>query len=400
MYISRGYESQTKLMFNQMNMANERAFVHKSRISTGDSFKGKIDNPVDVIKASRAEAVMRGNRMAQRNIQDALSFLEMKESGLSKMDSLGQRLRELSIQYENDTLHSNDRAAIQKEAMSLLEEMDYTSKNTTFNQKNVFGEDPVYIQAGDRSGDTLTIEPLHFNEAANVLKEIANNSSEETQQSETNSSNSIKVTEKTTTITEEHNKIVVSGGFEYEQENSTEKNTSKWLSGKLGGLLGGVLGIVREAISNGEKSDWKERLSGGFEVVVESSKTTTEHTETITEYPITEQQPKEELVSDKESKNPVMDRLLSTDFIDTYILEPIAKARSGVGIQSNRFEHRLNSVIEEDDQAMNHLNRVRDTDIAKEMMEMTKQQMLASVNANMLTRAMDEHRSRIIGLIS
>lgn len=395
MYISRGYESQTKLMFNQMNMANERAFVHKSRISTGDSFKGKIDNPVDVIKASRAEAVMRGNRMAQRNIQDALSFLEVKESGLSKMDSLGQRLRELSIQYENDTLHSNDRAAIQKEAMSLLEEMDYTSKNTTFNQKNVFGEDPVYIQAGDRSGDTLIIEPLHFNDAANVLKEIANNSSEET-----NPSNSIKVTEKTTTITEEHNKIVVSGDFEYEREHSTEKNTSEWLSEKLGGLLGGVLEIVRKAISNGEKSDWKERLTGGYEVVVESSKTTTEHTETITEYPSTEQQPKEELDSDKESENPVMNRLLSTDFIDTYILEPIAKARAGVGIQSNRFEHRLDSVIEEGYQARNHLNRIRDTDIAKEMLEMTKQQMLASVNANMLTRAMDEHRSRIIGLIS
>lgn len=388
MYISRGYESQAKLMINQMNMANNKIGVHQSRIASGDSFKGGLDNPVDVVKASRAEAVMRGNRVAENNIQDALSFLQVKEGGLDKMDNIGKRLRDLAVQYNNETLVEEDRKALAFEARTLLEEMNHTLSNTTFNNVNVFGDKTLHFQAGQRSSDILTIQPTSFQ-----INETDKNppAGESDAVPPDNDENGSGTTTTTTTTTESSTTTTTT--------NNSNTNSSKGdgLLGFIGGVIGGIIGAV-----TGSKND------------KDNSQTTETTTTTTTTVETTESNPGSVQEGDESKETEGADGInqgqegsplptsewLSPDFIDEHLLQPLASERAKVGVEANRFQVRLESVMNEGVEATDHLSRIRDTDIAKEYMEMVKQQMLADVSANMLTRSMHDRRSSVLSLLS
>src|SRR5690606_24741314 len=123
--------------------------------------------------------------------------------------------------------------------------------NSTFNNQNVFGKEPVYIQAGDRSGDLVAIQPttLRFDEMEQALQEKieenkkGNSSQIPSNGNEGNPGNGVAgtgdssqggtTTTTTTTTTEEHTKTVETIG--------NGQTSSKPGKGGLLGIVGSLL---------------------------------------------------------------------------------------------------------------------------------------------------------------
>ena len=80
---------------------------------------------------------IRGLDQASSNANDGISLIQTAEGALNETQSILQRMRELAVQSSNDTNTSNDRAEIQKEIDQLTQEIDRIGSSTEFNTKKL-----------------------------------------------------------------------------------------------------------------------------------------------------------------------------------------------------------------------------------------------------------------------
>lgn len=107
------------------------------RLSSGFRINRAADDAAGLAISEKLRAQVRGLAQAIRNAQDGISMIQTAEGALNEVHSMLQRMRELALQAANDTLSSEDRAAINREIQQLRAEVDNVSGRTTFNGKKL-----------------------------------------------------------------------------------------------------------------------------------------------------------------------------------------------------------------------------------------------------------------------
>jgi flagellin len=120
-------------------LSNSRLAVAKSfeKLSSGIRINRAADDAAGLAISQKMRSQIRGLEQSSRNIQDAISLIQVADGGMNEIHSLLQRGRELSVQASNHTLTVTDKQNIQEEITQLLEEIDKISQETTFNNKNL-----------------------------------------------------------------------------------------------------------------------------------------------------------------------------------------------------------------------------------------------------------------------
>lgn len=141
---------------NALGKANTKAEKASKRLSTGYKINTAADDAAGLAIANKMKAQIRSLEMADRNCNDAISLVQTAEGGLSEVQNMIQRLRELAVQGSNDGLTANDREKIQDEVNALVEEIDSTSAKIQYNNNTLFdkeaaSEDMVF-QIGSNEG--------------------------------------------------------------------------------------------------------------------------------------------------------------------------------------------------------------------------------------------------------
>lgn len=136
----------------------ERQSGAMSRISSGYKINGAKEEANDLAKSERMRMSIRGLEIASRNAQDGISMLQTAEGGMDNMTSILQRVRELTVKYNNDTNTDGDKAIIQGEIKQLLEGYDDICENTEFNGKKLLSEEmTIETTIGAECGENLKI---------------------------------------------------------------------------------------------------------------------------------------------------------------------------------------------------------------------------------------------------
>ena len=118
---------------NKMNTALER-------LSTGLRINSSKDDAAGSAISTKLEYKMSSYDVAKDNAQMGQSMLDTANGTLSNINSMLQRMRDLSEQASNGTYGEDERKAMQAEIDGLTEEI-YRIKNTTeFNGKKILGE--------------------------------------------------------------------------------------------------------------------------------------------------------------------------------------------------------------------------------------------------------------------
>ena len=145
----------------QRNTATNSASLSTTmqRLSSGLRINRAKDDAAGLAIADRMNTQVRGMNVAVRNAGDAISMAQVAEGGLSGMNDLLQRMRELAVQAGNGTLSSADREKLQKEFEQLSGEVDRVAKSTAFNgQKLLDGSfSAATFQVGPSAGDNVTV---------------------------------------------------------------------------------------------------------------------------------------------------------------------------------------------------------------------------------------------------
>ena len=123
------------------------------RLSSGLRINSAKDDAAGLAIADRMNTQVRGMNVAVRNAGDAISLAQVAEGGLSGMNDMLQRMRELAVQASNATNGSGDIAKLNNEYTQLGAELSRMLSATQFNGDSVLNSNTNYVfQVGANSG--------------------------------------------------------------------------------------------------------------------------------------------------------------------------------------------------------------------------------------------------------
>ena len=108
------------------------------RLSTGLRVNSAKDDAAGLAIAERMNTQVRGMNVSIRNANDAISLAQTAEGALSKINDMGQRMRELAVQSANATNNATDRESLDAEFQALSAEIKRNLEGTSFNGTKLF----------------------------------------------------------------------------------------------------------------------------------------------------------------------------------------------------------------------------------------------------------------------
>ena len=119
----------------QRNLSTTAATFAKSveKLSSGLRINRAADDSAGLAISEKLKSQVMGLNQAQRNAQDGVSMVQTAEGALTEVHSMLARIRELAVQASNSTLSSSDAASVSTEITSLRAEINRIAGATTFN---------------------------------------------------------------------------------------------------------------------------------------------------------------------------------------------------------------------------------------------------------------------------
>jgi flagellin len=103
------------------------------RLSSGLRINTAKDDAAGLAISTRMNAQIKSLNQGIRNANDAISMIQTAEGGLSELQNMMTRIRELAVQASSDTVGSTERGYIDTELQQLLSEMNNIANRTEFN---------------------------------------------------------------------------------------------------------------------------------------------------------------------------------------------------------------------------------------------------------------------------
>ena len=127
--------------YRQLTINNTAGNKSLEKLSSGYRINRAGDDAAGLAISEKMRGQIRGLNQAERNSQDAISLIQTAEGALNETHSILQRMRELAVQAATDTNTNADRANIQSEIDQLTTEITRISTDTEFNTKKLLNGD-------------------------------------------------------------------------------------------------------------------------------------------------------------------------------------------------------------------------------------------------------------------
>ncbi|NQD65113.1 flagellin [Bacillus haikouensis] len=322
--------------YRQLNSASNAQSKSMEKLSSGLRINRAGDDAAGLAISEKMRGQIRGLDMASKNAQDGISLIQTAEGALNESHSILQRMRELATQSANDTNTSTDRNELQKEVDQLAEELTRIADTTEFNTQNLLGEGftgTFHIGANAEQNITLNINQMDATslEVASTL----------TAATEDLSVDGVALTGQNTLQDDTGSAVAVHIDGDYYKLSDLEDDGS--------GSAIQVKDGAKAYVAGAAKAD-AENVTKGIDV---SSQTSADSSITT--------------INDA--------------------IESVSAERSKLGAYQNRLEHTINNLNTSSENLTAAESRVRDVDMAKEMMNQTKNSILSQAAQAMLAQS-------------
>jgi flagellin len=103
------------------------------KLSSGLRINRAADDAAGLAISEGLKSQVGGLTVAARNAQDAVSVIQTAEGSLNEVQSILQRVRDLAVQAGNDSNNAESRGAIKTEVTALTKELTRIGESTNFN---------------------------------------------------------------------------------------------------------------------------------------------------------------------------------------------------------------------------------------------------------------------------
>lgn len=368
----------------QMGINTTNAGKAMEKLSSGLRINRAGDDAAGLAISEKMRGQIRGLNQASRNSQDGISMIQTAEGALQETQSILQRMRELAVQSSNDTNVAIDRGEIQKEVDQLSQELTRIADTTEFNTQNLLGGGlDVKFHIGANEGQDINLKIKAMD--AQSLK-VAGTIGEEAKVDGVTGVSVKNLTE---------NKVEIKYTTVGDKDAGEVKNTEAKVSD------GGETITITITLAQGEgdgtdpgaitatKNDIVKALESTGLVKVEIA----DGTELNTHLDATDAAPAATKVAagkvDKDLGINVSSQKAASKSITTInnAIQTVSAERSKLGAYQNRLEHTISNLDTSSENLQASESRVRDVDMAKEMMNFSKNNILQQAAQAMLAQA-------------
>lgn len=378
--------------YRQLNTASTAQGKSMEKLSSGLRINKAGDDAAGLAISEKMRGQIRGLDMAAKNAQDGVSLLQTAEGALNETHDILQRMRELAVQSSNDTNTNTDREELQKEVDQLAKEITRIAENTEFNTKKLIngaadsdeGGQAFTFHIGANTGQSLSVSIKSM--TAESLGVTGTAAAEGSSGSATITPGTLNAANGTVSTPNS----IVEG--EYTVEANDTEDGYELLDSEGTVVATSSDGITFEGNGVGDGSVSAETLvldeavtSGTVTVANDGTVTVTLPQEESEETPATGSVGTSESVTgiNISTQSAANDAI---DVINTAI-ESVSAERSKLGAYQNRLEHSINNLNTSSENLTAAESRVRDVDMAKEMMAQTKNSILSQAAQAMLAQS-------------
>jgi flagellin len=363
--------------YRNLNATQNDLSKSLEKLSSGLRINRAADDAAGLSISEGLRSQVGGLTVAARNAQDGISVVQTAEGGLTETHSILQRMRDLSVQAGNDSNNADSRKAITTEVSALQKELTRISASTNFNGTNLLdgSNTALKFQVGANSGSDsqITVDLSKANVSA-----IANNLTG----GDLGTTGSSFTVADPADIAGVQTFSVTSGS-----ETKTIKTADLGAAGKFDSVQGYADALTKDAAfsANFSVSVTKDANGAGTGIVV-----TANNGGAVS-------------VADDAGTGVVAgaagatttgglkfdtadNAQASIKLIDAQI-QTVSTARSELGAVQNRFEHAINVTNVAKENLTAAESRIRDTDMAQEMVKYTRSNILSQAGTAMLAQA-------------
>ena len=369
----------------QLGLNNSQVSKSLEKLSSGYKINRAGDDASGLAISEKMKAQIKGLETASANSQDGISLVQTAEGALTEVHDMLNRMVELAGKAANGTIdNETDRAALQKEMNALLDEIDRIADSTDFNGiKLLNGDLAGQIDATFTEDTTTTLDSIGITAGSLDLSKA-----------DPTLTGDLKIKFDT-------NKLVITAGtktYEGSWDGSatgavTLKNTagedsitinvkdaatlkSKTTDQKVGTLTAGKAATEGLTLQIGDTGDDFNQVT----VHIQNMDSESLGLATLRDTGI--------MTQDAASAALDLVKNGANSAINT-----VSSVRADLGAMQNRLEHTINNLDVATENMESANSRIRDTDMAKEMMEYTKQNVLTQAAQAMLAQANQQPQS-------
>jgi flagellin len=357
------------------NLSNTQNDLSKSleKLSSGFRINRAADDAAGLAISEGLRSQVGGLKVAARNAQDGISVVQTAEGALTEVHAILQRVRDLAVQGANDSNNAKARENIATEATSLVAELDRIGNSTNFNgtklldgsagtlkfQVGADGDSNSKIDVNLTSADVTAIAKNLTVGASGAKIAVATPTDVTGAQafSVTNSAGNTSTVNVTLgaagdykTVADVADALNKDAGFS-QSLNATVNSDNELVVRSLSGgtVVGGATAGTHAAAGTGLALS-AAGAAGALDFTTHNGSQA------------------------------------AISLVDTQI-KTVSTARAGLGALQNRFEHTIKNVNVAVENLSASESRIRDTDMASEMVSFTRAQILSQAGTAMLAQA-------------
>ena len=355
------------------------------KLSSGYKINRAGDDAAGLKISEKMRSQIRGLDKASDNAQDGISLIQTAEGALNESHSILQRMNELAVQGANDTNQSIDRDAINQELDALTEELNRISETTQFNKQNLldgnFKDKNLQVGANAKQKIAISIDCMNA-DALGLGKET------------------VKQGGNTPT------KVVYNGmSFKYKTSMTVGSNKTSAIAAfkkLISQKVGGAGNFIAQYDDTTGSIYYKATIDGKekrFASATTAQKSYLADQMAIVEKAINDDFQKYVKTSkasataggNGEIRNKArVDDYEAANNTITYVqnaINTVSTQRSALGALQNRLEHTVANLDNVSENTQSAESRIRDTDMASEMVQYSKNNILAQAGQSMLAQA-------------
>lgn len=375
-------------------MSNTNAVAKNlEKLSSGYRINRAGDDAAGLAISEKMRGQIRGLDQAKANANDGISLIQTAEGALNETHSILQRMRELAVQGANGTYQNDvDRENINKEMSSLKSEIDRIASSTHFNKINLldgsskatnaatgnFGTTAVTVTSTAAQADALK---MNFDKTAEGIAVTIDNDGKVDVKIGSLKAGSVTAEDINRAIRDQANADIKAAGANADGA-AIARNTTVSFNGSIS------FGVEEEALSSDAAFQTVSTGADGNLVFQIGANGVADQKVSLG-------------VGDMSSVGiGVADVSAATqDDANSAIasiddaINLVSGTRADLGALQNRLEHTVDNLSATSENLTAAESRIRDVDMAKEMMEMTKNNILTQAAQAMLAQANTQPQS-------
>ncbi len=356
----------------QLGVVTNAQAKSTEKLSSGYRINRAGDDAAGLKISEKMRSQINGLNKASSNAEDGVSLIQTAEGALNEAHSILQRMNELAVQGANDTNQDIDRDAINQELTALTTELDRIASTTQFNKQNLL--DGTFknknLQVGANTNQNIGISISAMNATGIGLNDAVLVSASVNRYTVSTAANTVKsFTTKASALSAYRGVVSKAAGANATADAKSIAGVKAAQSTKIVSL-GGKFYIGGTFDKN--YSTVELALDALTARTAESKINTVEFTGNVTITSPT--------VSTYAKANATLSKIQNA-------INNVSSQRSALGALQNRLEHTIANLDNVAENTQSAESRIRDTDMADEMVTYSKNNILAQAGQSMLAQA-------------